>query len=52
MVKLVIFTVPGVIVGAQIGSRIACLSPKRTLEITLAVLFILVAVLTLGQVIL
>ncbi len=46
------FTVPGVIIGGQIGSRIASRIPQRSLKIGLAVLFIIVAALTLGQVIL
>lgn len=50
--SIVIFTVPGVIIGGQIGSRIASKIPQRALEIGLAILFILVAALTLGQVIL
>lgn len=44
-----IFTVPGVIIGGQLGSRVASRIPQRTLEIGLALLFILVAALTLGQ---
>jgi uncharacterized membrane protein YfcA len=44
--------VPGVIIGGQNGSRVASKIPQHTLEISLAVLFILVAVLTLGQAIL
>lgn len=47
-----LFTVPGVIIGGQIGSRVASRIPQRSLEIGLAVLFIVVAALTLGQVIL
>jgi uncharacterized membrane protein YfcA len=50
--SIVMFTVPGVIIGGQIGSRVASHIPQRALEIGLAVLFILVAALTLGQVIL
>lgn len=49
---LIIFTVPGVIIGGQIGSRIASLIPQRILELGLAILFILVAALTLARVIL
>jgi uncharacterized membrane protein YfcA len=50
--SLVIFTVPGVILGAQLGSRAAALISQRTLERGLGVLFILVGALTLGEVIL
>ena len=52
VLNICLFTVPGVIIGGQVGSRVASLIPQRTLEISLAVLFILVAALTLGQVIL
>lgn len=48
---LCIFTVPGVIIGGQVGSRVASRIPPRTLEIGLAVLFILVAALTLSQIV-
>lgn len=51
VLSLIIFTVPGVIIGGQIGSRIASYIPQRILELGLAVLFILVAGLTLAQVI-
>ncbi len=47
-----LFTVPGVILGAQLGSRVASRIPQRALERGLGVLFILVAALTLGEVIL
>lgn len=46
------FTVPGVIIGGQIGSRVPGKIPQHTLEVGLVVLFILVALLALGQVIL
>ena len=46
------FTVPGVILGGQLGSRVASRVPQRTLERGLGILFILVAVLTLGEVVL
>jgi uncharacterized membrane protein YfcA len=52
VLSIVIFTVPGVIIGGQLGSRIASRIPQRVLELGLAVLFILVAVLTLGEVVL
>lgn len=52
VLNLILFTVPGVIIGGQIGSRIASHIPQHTLEMGLAVLFILVAILTLGQVVL
>jgi hypothetical protein len=52
VLSLIIFTVPGVIIGGQIGSRIASRIPQRLLEVGLAFLFILVAGLTIAQVIL
>jgi uncharacterized membrane protein YfcA len=51
VLSLVIFTVPGVILGAQLGSRVASRIPQQVLERGLGVLFILVAALTLGEVI-
>ena len=51
VMSLVIFTVPGVIIGAQLGSRVASRIPQQALERGLGVLFILVASLTLGEVI-
>lgn len=52
VLSLIIFTVPGVIIGGQIGSKISSKIPQRALEVGLAILFIIVAILTLGQVIL
>lgn len=52
VLSLIIFTVPGVIIGGQIGSKISSKIPQRVLEVGLAILLIIVAVLTLGQVIL
>lgn len=52
VLSIVVFTVPGVILGAQLGSRVASHIPQKTLERGLGVLFVLVAALTLGEVIL
>lgn len=52
VLSLVIFTVPGVILGGQLGSLVSSRLPQRTLELGLSVLFILVAAFTLGDVIL
>jgi uncharacterized membrane protein YfcA len=52
VLSLVIFTVPGVILGAQLGSKVASHIPQKVLERGLGVLFILVAALTLGEVLL
>ena len=50
--SLIIFTVPGVIIGGQLGSFVSSKISQHTLERGLAFLFILVAVFTLGEVIL
>ena len=52
VLSLVIFTVPGVILGGQLGSRLASRISQHTLERSLGLLFIVVAGLTLGDVIL
>jgi hypothetical protein len=52
VLSLVIFTVPGVIIGGQLGSRIASWIAQHTLERGLAILFLAVGSLTLGTVIL
>ena len=52
VLSIVIFTVPGVIIGAQIGSVVASRIPQRLLELSLAVLFAVVALLTVGEVVL
>lgn len=49
VLNLVCFTIPGVIIGAQFGSYVASHIPQQTLERSLAVLFALVAAITLGQ---
>ncbi len=52
VLSLVIFTVPGVIIGGQLGPLVSSRISQRTLERALAILFILVAALVLGEVIL
>lgn len=52
VLSIVIFTVPGVIIGAQLGALVANRIPQRILERALAILFILVALLTVGEVVL
>lgn len=47
---LVMFTVPGAIIGGQIGPFVASRISQHTLERSLAVLFILVAALMIGEV--
>ncbi len=51
VLSLTLFTVPGVVLGGQIGPLVAARIPQRVLEISLGFLFIFVAALTLGQVI-
>ncbi|MFQ5419413.1 MAG: sulfite exporter TauE/SafE family protein [Anaerolineae bacterium] len=52
VLSLVIFTVPGVVIGGQLGSIVSSRIEQHTMERTLGILFILVAALTLGEVIL
>jgi len=49
--SITLFTVPGVILGGQIGSAIASHIPQKVLEAGLGILFITIAALMLGQVI-
>jgi uncharacterized membrane protein YfcA len=51
VLRITFFTVPGVILGGQIGSAIASHIPQKVLEIGLGILFIMIAALMLGQVI-
>lgn len=50
--RVVIFTAPGVVIGGQLGTMVAQRISQRTMELGIAILFILVALLTLGEVIL
>ena len=43
VLSLIIFTIPGVILGGQLGSAVSSRIPHRTLERALAILFVLVA---------
>lgn len=52
VLSLVVFIVPGVIIGGQLGSLVSSRISQHILERGLAILFILVAALTLGEVIL
>lgn len=52
VLSIAIFTIPGVIIGGQLGSKMANHIPQRSLERALGGLFVLVATLTLGEVIL
>ncbi|HRQ42091.1 MAG TPA: sulfite exporter TauE/SafE family protein [Chloroflexota bacterium] len=50
--SLIIFTIPGVIIGGQLGSVVSGRISQNALMRGLGVLFVLVAVLTLGEVLL
>jgi uncharacterized membrane protein YfcA len=50
--SIVIFTIPGVITGAQFGSFVSRKIPQHSFEKGLGLLFILVAALTIGEVVL
>lgn len=50
--SIVIFTVPGVLIGGQLGPAIAKKIPDRVMEIALGVLFVGIALLTIGEVVL
>lgn len=52
VLNVVIFTVPGVIIGGQLGTIVASRISQHTMEMVVATLFILVGALTLGEVIL
>jgi len=52
VLSLVVFTVPGVLIGGQLGSLVSSRISQHLLERGLAILFIFVAALTLGEVIL
>ncbi len=49
VLNLVVFTVPGVVIGGQIGPYVATRISQHALEKTLGGLFVFVAILTLGQ---
>jgi hypothetical protein len=52
VLSIVIFTVPGVMIGGQLGPRITGRVPEKTLLRSLGWLFVVVSVLTLGEVLL
>jgi len=47
VLNIIIFTIPGVIIGGQLGPRISSKIPQRVMVISLGVIFIIVAVITL-----
>lgn len=52
VISLVTFTVPGVVIGGQLGPRLLGRLPEQTLIRTLGWLFLIVALLTLAEVML
>ena len=50
VLSIVIFTVPGVIIGAQLGSMVASRIPASALERGLGVLFMIIATVTLAEI--
>lgn len=50
--SLVIFTIPGVVIGGQIGPKVAAAIPGKVLEHALGVLFLLVGALMIGKTVL
>jgi hypothetical protein len=52
VLSIVIFTVPAVLIGGQVGPKVAAKVPEHVMQVTLSVLFILIGVLTIGEVVL
>ena len=50
LLNLLIFTVPGVIIGGQIGPSVSERIPERTLELGMGILFLLVSLILLAEV--
>lgn len=51
VLNLLLFTVPGVVIGGQMGAAVAGRIPQRVLERSMGVLFVLVGALMLGEVV-
>lgn len=51
VLSIVIFTVPAVLIGGQVGPKVAAKVPERVMQVTLSVLFILIGILTIGEVV-
>jgi len=47
---IAVFTLPGVVIGAQLGSLLSEHIPQKIMERSLGILFIIVAIFTLGEV--
>ncbi|NMF84247.1 sulfite exporter TauE/SafE family protein [Nodosilinea sp. P-1105] len=52
VLSLVIFTAPGVLIGAQLGAIVATRLPQRQLERAMGILFVIVGGLLLGEIVL
>jgi len=52
VLNLVIFTAPGVLIGAQLGAIVANRFPQKLLERSMGILFILVGAIVLGEILL
>jgi len=52
VLNLVIFTAPGVLIGAQLGAIVANRLPQKLLERSMGILFILVGAIVLGEILL
>jgi uncharacterized membrane protein YfcA len=50
LLNLLVFTVPGVVIGGQIGPSVSERIPERTLELGMGVLFLLVSLILLAEV--
>lgn len=50
VLSIVVFTVPGVLIGGQLGPQLSRRVPEKTLIRSLGWLFVVVAALTLGEV--
>ena len=50
--SIVVFTVPGVLIGGQLGPAIAKRIPDRVMSLTLGILFVAISLLTIGEVVL
>ncbi len=52
VLNIIVWTIPGVVIGGQLGAAIANKISQRTLELSLAFLFFCVALFTIGEIVL
>ena len=50
LLNLLVFTVPGVLIGGQIGPAVSERIPERTMELGMGLLFLVVSIVLLGEV--